>query len=93
MTHPPAASHDTTIIAEWQVNRRERVRVSIERFDGTWLINIRRWFEADDGSIRPGKRGIALGVKHLPQLAEAIGDALASARERGLIANVSDGSQ
>jgi hypothetical protein len=85
MTQAPTASIDATIIAEWQVSRRERVRVSIEQFDGTWLVNIRRWFEADDGSIRPGKRGIALGIKHLPQLAEATTKALGVSRQRGLI--------
>jgi hypothetical protein len=59
------------IIAEWAINRREHVRVSIEQFKGTWLINIRKWFEVD-GQMRPGKQGIALNIKHLPQLAEAM---------------------
>jgi hypothetical protein len=60
------------IIAEWAINRRERVRVSIEQFKGIPLINIRKWFEADDGALRPGKQGIALNIKHLPQLADAL---------------------
>jgi hypothetical protein len=77
---------DNTIIAEWTVNnRREKVRVSIEQFNGTWLINVRKWFEADDGAMRPGKQGIALSIKHLPQLAEALAKALAVASERELI--------
>jgi Transcriptional Coactivator p15 (PC4) len=71
------------IIAEWAVNRRERVRVSIEQYNGTWLINVRKWFEADDGTVRPGKQGIALGIKHLPQLAEAMTQArLAATKDR-----------
>jgi hypothetical protein len=76
---------DAIIIAEWQVNRGDRVRVSIEQFKGVDLINIRKWFEAEDGSLRPGKAGIALNVKHLPQLADAMVKALADARERGLV--------
>jgi hypothetical protein len=45
--------------------------------------------EAEDGSIRPGK-GIALGLKHLPELAEATSEALAIARERGLVTPASE---
>jgi hypothetical protein len=74
------------IIAEWPLNRRERARISIEQFNGTWLINVRKWFEVDDGSMRPGKQGIALGLKHLPPLASGFANALTAARDRGLIA-------
>jgi hypothetical protein len=75
---------DPVIVAEWPINKRgETARVSIEVYKDTWLINIRKWFEADDGEKRPSK-GIALGVKHLPNLADAITKALSAARERGL---------
>jgi hypothetical protein len=74
------------VIAEWPINnRREKARVSIEHFNGAWLINVRKWYEADDGAMHPGKQGIALSIKHLPQLAEAITNALAAASERELI--------
>jgi hypothetical protein len=77
---------DETVIAEWMINnRRERVRVSIEQFKGVRLINIRKWFEAQDGSLRPGKAGIALNVKHLRQLNESVAKAPAVAVERELI--------
>jgi Transcriptional Coactivator p15 (PC4) len=70
---------DATIIAEWTINRRESVRVSVEQYKGVDLVNIRKWFKADDGSLRPGKAGIALNVKHLPQLTDAITKALSAA--------------
>jgi Transcriptional Coactivator p15 (PC4) len=74
------------IVDEWTINnRREKVRVSIEQFNGAWLINVRKWYEADDGAMHPGKQGIALSIKHLPQLAEAITNALAVASKRELI--------
>jgi hypothetical protein len=76
---------DASIIAEWQINRHERVRVSIEQFKGVDLISVRKWFEAEDDSLRPGKAGIALNVKHLPQIADAMAKALFVARERGLV--------
>jgi hypothetical protein len=81
------------IIAEWSLNKRgETVRVSIENYKGTWLINIRKWFKADDGEMRPGK-GSALGVKNLPQLTDAMEQALATALERGLIPADREGGQ
>jgi hypothetical protein len=82
-----ASGTHVTVIAEWLLNRRgELVRVLIDRFNGVWLVNIRKWYEAEDGAIRPGKQGIAFSVRHLPQLAEAVAKALSIARERGLIA-------
>jgi hypothetical protein len=81
------------IIAEWPLNKRgETVRVSIENYKGTWLINIRKWFKADDGEMHAGK-GSALGVKHLPLLTEAIGRALTVASDRGLIPVDREGGQ
>ena len=76
---------DARIIAEWPLKRHERLRVTLDLFNGVWLINSRKWFEAEDGEWRPSKQGIALGVKHLPQLAEAVAKALSIARERGLL--------
>jgi hypothetical protein len=84
---------DSGIIDEWPLKRHERLRVSVELFNGTWLINCRKWFEAENGEWRPGKQGVALGVKHLPRLAEAVTKALSIARERGLIAVDHEGEQ
>jgi hypothetical protein len=86
-------SDGPNIIAEWPLNRRERLRVVLERYNGAWLVNIRKWFEADDGSIRPGRHGIALGVKHLPQLAAAVAQALASAVACGLVPPTDGGAK
>jgi hypothetical protein len=82
-----AAMADTpaTVIAEWPVNSRERLRVSIEQYNRSWLFSARRWFAADDGSIQPTKRGLSIGLKHLPRIAEETARALAFAREHGLI--------
>ncbi len=84
---------DLVIVAEWPINKRgETARVSIEPYKGSPLVNIRKWFEDDDGEMRPSK-GIALNVKHLPQLAEAVAKALTLARERGLIADDHEGDK
>jgi Transcriptional Coactivator p15 (PC4) len=76
---------DALIIAEWPINSRETVRASIEKFKDTRLINCRKWFRAESGELRPSKRGIALGVHHLPKLAEVFTEALSITRERGLL--------
>lgn len=72
-------------VAEWPTKRGEILRVGIEQYKSSWLFNVRRWFEADDGEMRPGK-GLAISVKHLPRLAEATTKALAIARQRGFLA-------
>jgi Transcriptional Coactivator p15 (PC4) len=89
----PQRNSDAGIIAEWPLKRHERLRVSLELFNGVWLINSRKWFEADNGEWRPSKQGIALGVKHLPQFVEAVTKALSIARERGLIPIDSESDQ
>jgi Transcriptional Coactivator p15 (PC4) len=76
---------DRIIISEWRLNGRETARVTIEKYNGVWLINVRKWFEGEDGGLRPGKHGIAFAVKHLPRLAEAMLDARDTAIERALV--------
>jgi hypothetical protein len=84
---------DSEIIAEWSINSRETARVSIELYKGAWLINFRKWYEAEDGELRPTRHGVALGVRHLPRLADAINQALSIARERGLVAADGEGDK
>jgi hypothetical protein len=80
------------LIAEWPIKRGEIVRVSIENYKGTWLINLRKWFEAEDEQLRPGK-GLSLSVKHLRRISAAMDEALEVARHQGLIPTDEDGSQ
>jgi hypothetical protein len=84
-SHNTKSNADPVIVAEWSLNKREALRVSVELYNGVWLINFRKWFQAGDGKVRPGKHGIALGVKHLPRLSEAATKALTIALERDLI--------
>jgi hypothetical protein len=79
------------LIAEWSLNLRTSERVRLEQYRGTWLVDIRRWFQGNDGSIRPTKSGISFGVKHLPKFADAIPAALAEARKRGLVPPIDGG--
>lgn len=44
-----------------------------------WIVDIRQWYEADDGSLKPGRRGVALRFPEfnkLMDLAPMIGHSL-----------------
>jgi Transcriptional Coactivator p15 (PC4) len=73
------------IIAEWQRNSREIVRVALDRFNNRETIDIRSWWQDGEGNWRPGRGGLTLSVKHLPALADGLADALDRARALGLI--------
>jgi transcriptional coactivator p15 (PC4) len=76
---------EPVVIAQWELNSRESVRVELHEFKGTQLIGIRKWFAGANGAMAPGKSGINLNLKHLPRLAAAVNDALSKAREGGPI--------
>ena len=58
---------------EFQKNGRgEVVRITREEYKGADLINIRVWFTASDGELRPSKTGIAINGSQIDQLIEAL---------------------
>jgi hypothetical protein len=71
-----SAAFETVI----EKNAREEVRISLETFKGHDLVNLRVWFRAEDGSMRPGKAGLTLRVDKLKQLIEALQRAAEHAR-------------
>jgi hypothetical protein len=77
---------EPVVIAEWALNRRETLRVELHQFKGTDLIGIRKWFVSESGALAPGKNGINVNLKYLPQLAAAVNEALAVARANGALA-------
>jgi hypothetical protein len=60
------------------------VRVALDLYNGRHTINARVWYR-DGDTLKPGKSGITLSIKHLPALAEGLGRALARAQELGLL--------
>jgi hypothetical protein len=65
-------------------NKNEELRVSLDLFNGYWLFNTRIFFQASDGSMRPGKGGFAIKVDKLEAYAEAVTDALMQVETKGL---------
>ncbi len=68
----------------WRDRSGRAVVTRLTEYNDHALVDIRTFFTADDGTLRPGK-GLACGVRLLPQLAKAIEKAIVKARELGLI--------
>ena len=74
------------MIAEWDRNAREVVRVALDQYQGRYTINLRVWYR-DGDQLKPGRSGLTLALKHLPSLASGLSRALSRARALGLISN------
>ena len=74
-------------IDEWFLDREKRVRlrVRIVEFDDRWRIDIRPWSTSDDGLEQPSKKGLALAIRHLCRLKDAVVKAHSAAVARDLI--------
>ena len=58
---------------EFQKNGRgEVVRITREEYKGADLVNIRVWFTADDGELRPSKNGLTIRGDQITQMIEAL---------------------
>ena len=76
-------SDDSLPIASIKKNSREEIRVSLDLFNGHRLFNMRVFFEAEDGSMRPGKNGLAFKVDKLEEFAAAVTTAVETAKSKG----------
>ena len=75
-----------TIARFWKNRgRNESVHITLSEYEGHPLINIRVYSTGSDGIDRPTTKGIAMGIRKLPELVAAVAKALAKARELGLI--------
>jgi len=54
----------------------EQIRINWSEYEGKPFLSIRMWKRYDDGSWWPDKRGIAIRIRELPDLAAAIAEAL-----------------
>jgi hypothetical protein len=74
----------------WKNRRGEAIVVRLSTYEGHDLVNLRSWYTAHDGELRPGK-GLACSVRHLPELAAAVTKALEKARALRLLDDGGDG--
>lgn len=73
------------VIAEWHKSAGHVVRVSLDEFKGQSYVNARVWYTDASGELRPGKNGMGLSVRHLPDLIRALQDAAGRAYTLGLL--------
>lgn len=80
------------IVAQFFKNRRKDiVRVALSEYEGHPLIDISQCFtDPKDGRVKATKKGVAIHIRRLPDLAKAINKAERKARELGLIDEASD---
>jgi len=79
-------SEPVTIAKFWKNRRRsESVRITLSEYEGQALINVRVYCTGTDGIDRPTTKGVAMGIRKLPELAAGLAKALDKARDLGLL--------
>jgi len=85
-TKPPALSEPIEISKFWKNRQRNiAIVVSLKDFEGTNLIDVREHFTDGKGCMRPSTKGLAMGVRRLPELSRALRQALEKARAMKLL--------
>jgi hypothetical protein len=69
----------------WKNRRGDAVFVQIKSYEGVVFCDIRQFFQNDAGQNCPTKKGLAISLRHLPELIALLGKALIKARESGLL--------
>ncbi len=57
---------------EIRKNAREVIRIERQAFKGHDLVNLRVYFDAGDGEMKPGKQGVAFRAALLPDVLQAL---------------------
>jgi hypothetical protein len=81
----PRLSEPIEIAKFWKNRGGEAVVIQLREFNGRVLFDARVNVTDSAGRLRPTDKGLTIAVLRLPELAAAIGKALARAREAGLI--------
>ena len=60
------------LIAQFEKNATEVVRVSLTEYRGRQLVDVRVYYCDDAGQYRPTKKGVSLNVEVYPELKSAL---------------------
>jgi hypothetical protein len=85
MTARPTLPEPIIVDRFWRNRRGEAVVTSLRQYESHVLCDLRVCFSNKDGQLQPTKKGLAVVVVRLPELAAAVNKALAKARALGLI--------
>ncbi len=73
------------VIADFQKNKTEDIKLSLTEYQGHKLIDFRVYYKDKEGESKPTKKGITVNVKFFPELKEAILAAEKILKEKELI--------
>ncbi|MEH2485428.1 PC4/YdbC family ssDNA-binding protein [Bradyrhizobium sp. AZCC 2230] len=94
MTSRPKLAEPVEIAKFWKNRgRNESLHVSLSEYEGHPLVNVRIYSTGSDGIDRPTPKGVAMGIRKLPELARAIVKAEAEARRLGLLDDASEAAE
>ncbi len=71
----------------------QELRLALSSYEGRQFANLRVWFNAGGGEMRPGPKGVTVPLWALGRLREALAELEAHARAEGLIAEPKSGAQ
>jgi hypothetical protein len=80
----PTLAEPVTVDRFWKNRRHDAIVTTLSTFEGKNIVDVRT-HEMQQGKLVPTKRGVAVVVLRLPDLAKAINKALKQARELGLL--------
>lgn len=63
------------IIGEIQKTGTDRIIVTVKEFKGKTYIDVRNFFENDEGEMVPTKKGVSLTPENLDELIRILGEA------------------
>jgi predicted phosphoadenosine phosphosulfate sulfurtransferase len=73
------------VIAQFEKNATEVVRVALTEYRGHKLIDVRVYYSDDEGQYRPTKKGVSLSVDLYPDFKKALHALEQAMLERKLI--------
>jgi hypothetical protein len=73
------------IIAQFEKNATEVVRVSLTEYRGHKLVDVRVYYSDDEGQYRPTKKGVSLAVGLYAEFKQAMAALEKTLLERNLI--------
>ncbi|MDA2937165.1 transcriptional coactivator p15/PC4 family protein [Acidobacteria bacterium AH-259-A15] len=65
-------SNTSQVVYEFEKNGLEIVRCSLTQFKGHQLLDVRVFYQDDEGEWRPTRKGIALSTDLVDQLVEGV---------------------
>jgi hypothetical protein len=64
---------ESILVHSFMKNALEEVRVSVSTYKGKKYVDLRVYYQDDNGEYKPSKKGIAISPELLPELENAIG--------------------